>query len=577
MGVETYEKEPSQVQESHNDILSTASNSNAPQNELFETGLSDEEVAKNVTELIGYNPSLESYTGLLHKGAILANDGGKVFEHHAALYTAEEIHALNYELHHSIKSQGRAMFLIAIVASFAAVNFGMDESAVGGAQLQYIKEFNITNSNVQGTVNAAPYLAAGTIGTLSTTILDRFLGRKWIIFISCIFGIAGSLWQAFSHSMGSLLAARLFLGIGMGINSSCAPMFVAETSPAKSRGVFLMLWQTFVAFGVMLGSVFNRAFVDVSGSASWRLMIGSSFVPPIVVAALILFAPESPRYLLANDQPRESLEALIKLRPTELAAARDFFVLYNSLLHAGEINKVPLFQQVKLFFTDKRIRFAFLVSSFVIFMQQYCGVNILVGYTTTILVSSGVDDRTAIAGSIGIGGGCFLATFFSSLCIDRVGRRRMLLYTFPVLAICLFWLGGSLHINNADSRLGSGLTSMYLFVIGFGLGIGPISWTMNAEVYPLHVRALGVTLGMTINWVLDFVLSMSWPKMAASLMHASGGLFFYGAWNLYAFGFTYFFVPETMRLTLEEIDVVFSQGAAHHFVKKTKRLLGLRG
>lgn len=297
----------------------------------------------------------------------------------------------------------------------------------------------------------------------------------------------------------------------------------------------------------MLGSVFNRAFVDVE-YIGWRLMIGASFVAPILTAALVVFIPESPRYLLSIHKDDQALISLIKLRNSELAGSRDFFVLYNSLKRSDEIEMIPITSQISLFFTNGRVKYALLVSAFNMIMQQYCGVN-----TTTILVGSGVDPKTAIAGSIGLGGGCFLATFFSSQCIDRYGRRRMLLSTFPLLSGCLFWLDGSLYISDDNSRLGSGLTAMYMFVIFFGLGIGPISWIYNAEVYPLNVRVLGVAIGMAINWILDFVLSMTWPKMAET-MSPSGGLFFYASFNLFAFFFTYFLIPETKELTSEELD-----------------------
>lgn len=540
---------------------------------IFKAGLSDDEVLGQVEAIVEEHPDLQPYKELLERGAILANDGGSVLEEHKSKYSEEEIALVEYEERHSIKSLSPSLILVALVASFAAVNFGHDESAVGGAQLLYVKEFNITNANVQGTVNAAPYLAAGTIGTILALILDKFMGRKLIVFISCFFGVGGSLWQAFSQSLGSLLAARLFLGVGMGLNSAVVPMLIAESSPSKRRGTFLMLWQTFVAFGVMLGSILNRAFVDLEESKAWRLMIGASFVAPLITGALILFVPESPRYLLTVNKDADALKSLIRLRPSKIAAARDFYVLYLSLKKTNEIEKIPLVDQVKLFFIDKRIRFAFLIAIQHIFMQQYCGVNILVGYTTTILVSAGVDSKTAIAGSIGIGGGCFLATFFSSLLIDRKGRRKMLLYTFPILAACLFWLGGSLKIADDKSRLGSGLTSMYVFVIAFGLGIGPVSWTLNAEVYPLHVRHLGVTFGMGTNWLLDFVLSMSWPKMAQS-MTASGGLYFYGAWNIYAFFFALIFLPETKQLSLEELDTVFAEGTLHFAKSNISHLTG---
>lgn len=540
------------IRDEVDNISDTSSNST-----IFQAGLTDKEISESVDAIIEKNQSLIPHKELIYRGAVLANDGGSVLQEHQHHYTNAEVDQLVFESKHSIRAQSWTMFLVALSACLSAVNFGHDESAVSGAQLDYIKLFHITNANIQGTVNAAPYLAAGTLGIGFAILLDKYIGRKWIIFISCIFGVGGSLWQAFSQSMGSLLAARLFLGVGMGLNSSAVPLLIAEAAPAKSRGAFLMLWQTFVAFGVMLGSVFNRAFVDVE-QIGWRLMIGASFVAPILTAALVVFIPESPRYLLSIHKDEQALISLVKLRNSELAGSRDFFVLYNSLKRSDEIEKIPITSQISLFFNNGRVKYAFLVSAFNMIMQQYCGVNILVGYTTTILVGSGVDPKTAIAGSIGIGGGCFLATFFSSQCIDRFGRRRMLLSTFPLLSGCLFWLGGSLYIFDDTSRLGSGLTAMYMFVIFFGLGIGPISWTYNAEVYPLNVRVLGVAIGMAINWILDFVLSMTWPKMAET-MSPSGGLFFYAAFNLFAFFFTYFLIPETKELTLEELDNVFSQ------------------
>lgn len=262
---------------------------------------------------------------------------------------------------------------------------------------------------------------------------------------------------------------------------------------------------------------------------------------------------------VTSHREKQALQTLIKLRGNDLFGARDFYVLYESLLKENEITKLTLSQQVRSIAHDRGKRFAFLISAFNMFMQQYCGVNVLVGYTSTILVNAGVASETAIAGSIGIGGGCFLATFFSHQCIDRFGRRRMLLATFPFLALCLFWLGGALNIGNDAARLEAGLTSMYLFVIFFGLGIGPVSWTYNAEIYPLSVRSFGVSFGMVINWVLDFVLSMTWPHMA-STMTTSGGIYFYGAWNIYAFFFTYFFIPETKGLNLEDIQNLLAPG-----------------
>lgn len=117
------------------------------------------------------------------------------------------------------------------------------------------------------------------------------IGRKLIIFISCFLGVAGSLIQAFYNGVGVLLFSRLLLGVGMGLNSAVVHIFIAECAPAVSKCAVLMLWKIFIALGVCLGSIFNRIFIEIDGSLSWRLMIGSSVVAPFVIGTLIFFSP----------------------------------------------------------------------------------------------------------------------------------------------------------------------------------------------------------------------------------------------------------------------------------------------
>ncbi|CUS24590.1 LAQU0S17e02498g1_1 [Lachancea quebecensis] len=512
---------------------------------------------------------LEDHRELLTRGALWANNPS-ILETEG--YSDEERIVAQKALERPLSSLSKHMLLAALCTSCAAINFGMDESAIGGAVLQYQKQFDITDPNIQGLTVAAPYLAAACIGSPLTIYLDRYVGRKWIVFLSCFIGFAGSLIQGFSNGLGCLLFARLFLGIGMGLNSSTVPIYTAECSPAISRGAILMLWQTFIALGVCLGSVFNRAFVNISGSLSWRLMIGSSAVAPFVTGILIYFPPESPRWLIAHGKTRESLYSLMKLRSNELSGARDFYILHQSLKFESELeNKLSSWQQFLSLFTNRRNRFALIVSLIGILGQQYGGVNILVSYTTTILTNAGVDPVTAIAGSIGIGGGCFLATFLSTQLIDRFGRRKMLLFTLPMEALCLFWLGGVLNVTDAQSRLGAGLASMYVYVLFYGTGIGPVSFTLVAETSSITVRMAHSATCMFVNWILDFCLSMTWPKMEAS-MTASGGLYFYGAFNIVVWVLTFLCIPETMRFTLEQLDEIFKVGVSAH-VKKTLRRL----
>lgn len=545
------------------DDVSSSSSSSKIQT-VFKTHRPEKEVLGEVEEIVAEH-NLSDYRELITRGALLANNPEIVETEN---YTDLERKAIIRERTHPILSLSRSMILAAICTSFAAINFGMDESAIGGAVLQYQKQFNITNVNVQGLTVASPYLAAAIFGSPLTVFLNKYLGRRWIVFISCFIGFAGSLIQGFANGLPCLLFARLFMGIGMGLNSATVPVYTAECSPAVSRGAILMLWQTFIALGVCLGSVFNRAFVEIEGSLSWRLMIGSSCVAPIITGVLIFFPPESPRWLIANGNTLGSLESLIKLRSTEISGAKDFYILYESLKFESELNvKLTMWEQFISLFKVRRNRFAVVVSLIGILGQQYGGVNILVSYTTTILTNAGIDPVTAIAGSIGIGGGCFLATFISSQLIDRFGRRKMLLYTLPMEAICLFWLGGVLNVTNSTTRLAAGLASMYVYVLFYGIGIGPVSFTLVAETPSISVRMAHSAFCMAVNWILDFCLSMTWPKMNAT-MTTSGGLYFYGAFNIIVWILSYLCIPETKRFTLEQLDEVFKGGLGLFFKKK---------
>lgn len=537
---------------------------------VFNGNKPTEEVLKEVDELV-LKYDLQEYQELLSRGALLANDPDVLLTDN---YSEKERKKIGRELTHPFLSLSRGMIWAALCTSLAAVNFGMDESAVGGAVLGYQKAFNITNPNIQGLTLAAPYLAAGVLTLPLTVLLNKKFGRRFIVLISCFIGVSGSLIQGFSNGLGLILFARLYLGIGMGLCSSTVPIYTAECAPAVSRGAILMLWQTFIALGVCLGSVFNRAFVEIEGNLSWRLMIGSSCVAPFITALVVYIPPESPRWLIGNGFVRESLESLIRLRNTEVSGSRDFYILYESLKYEHKLAaKLSWHQEIKSLFSNIRNRFALWVSFLGILGQQYGGVNILVSYTATILTNAGIDPVTAIAGSIGIGGSCFLATFLSSQLIDRFGRRTMLLLTLPVEGACLFWLGGILNIKEDQARLAAGLAAMYVFVLFYGIGIGPISFTLVAETPSITVRMAHSAFAMSINWLLDFCLTMTWPKMADS-MGTSGGLYFYGAFNFLIWVLAYFTIPETKRFTLEQLDEVFKHGVTHYAKQNTRKLFG---
>lgn len=203
-------------------------------------------------------------------------------------------------------------------------------------------------------------------------------------------------------------------------------------------------------------------------------------------------------------------------------------------------------------------------------------VNIIAYYSTKIFTDAGFSRETALLASFGCGAVNWLGAFPAVLTIDRLGRRYLLLITLPALASCLFWAGSGFAIqnnnNNNDSNLRTSVVvaSIYIFMLLYSPGLGPVPFTYSAEAFPLHIRALGMASATAVTWALNFLISFSWPKMV-EVMTPTGGFYWYAGWNVVGFVFVYFFVPETKGRTLEELDGVFSmrnRDHARYYLKK---------
>lgn len=275
--------------------------------------------------------------------------------------------------------------LVMLCAVGAAVQ-GWDESAVNSAQLYYQDAYGIWiyspsgpkeqpwNLAAQpwkvGLVNSAPYLCC-VFSCWLTYPLNKVFGRRWTIFISCLFSAVFALAQSFAMSWEVMTVLRILMGLGIGPKSATIPIYAAEAAPPNIRGQLVMMWQVWTAFGIMCGYLSGIAFHGVLGddtgtvdpdqgiqsallgvncSLKWRLMIGSPCVAPCIVLLYIFTQPESPRWLIArghgNYQPvddnpernayaqrcyREAFETFLRLRHTKLQAARDMFLVYHQL------------------------------------------------------------------------------------------------------------------------------------------------------------------------------------------------------------------------------------------------------
>lgn len=319
---------------------------------------------------------MEHLSPQLKKGALVAKDP-VAFESVPGI-TEAECTALSDEVLHKWR-QPRALYFTIILCSIGAAVQGWDQTGSNGANLSFPQAFGIPedesvkNQWLVGVVNAAPYLASAGCGCWLSDPCNRFLGRRGTIFISAIFCVLTPIGSAFTQTWPQLFVTRLLLGIGMGLKASTIPIFCAENTPAVIRGGLVMCWQLWTAFGIFLGFCANLAVKD-TGRYSWRLQLGSAFIPAVPLVIGVYFCPESPRWYIRRGEMEKAYQSLCRLRNTPLQAARDLYYIYAQIKIEqsviGESNYVTRFIEL---FTIPRVRRATLASFTVMLAQQMCG------------------------------------------------------------------------------------------------------------------------------------------------------------------------------------------------------------
>jgi sugar porter (SP) family MFS transporter len=402
---------------------------------------------------------------------------------------------------------------------------------------------------ITGLVVGAPYLACAVLGSWLTEPLNKYLARRGTIFVSCLIAAVASIWEGLANSWVNLFLARFVLGLGIGSKSSTVPVYAAECSPAPIRGALVMMWQMWTAFGIMLGNIMGVAFMGLSDNLSWRLMLGSTVVLPLLVCAQVFFCPESPRWLIQQNKVQKAFRSFQTLRQTDLQAARDLYYAYVNVELERKINKGKNFFTMLLeLFTIPRNRRAALASWIVMFMQQFCGVNVIAYYSTTIFTNAGYSIQAALLASMGTGILNWVFALPAFFTIDTWGRRNLLLFTFPWLAVTLLWSGFSFWIdpqdNTSQTRLAMVTTGMYLFMVFYSPGEGPVPFTYSAEAFPLHVREVGMSFATATTWCFKFILSFTWPLLLTTFK-AQGAFGWYAAWCVVGWFLVLLFVPET--------------------------------
>ncbi|KAI9371160.1 hypothetical protein BJX61DRAFT_43648 [Aspergillus egyptiacus] len=507
---------------------------------------------------------MSEHADLFGRAALVARDSSMDGFHQIPELLDDEREALQYEKDHKWHGPFMLWYSIGLCAIGAATQ-GWDQTGSNGANLTFHEALGIDGEGrdewIVGLINSIIFLTAGLVGAFMVDPLNHWFGRRGEIFITALCLTATPIASGFAKTWQDLFAARFVMGIGIGAKNATVPIFSSELAPARTRGALVMFWQLWVTAGIFLGFAANLVVKD-TGDISWRLQLGSAFIPSLVLAIGVFFCPESPRWLMKHGRYAEGFKSMSRIRAHPIMAARDYY--YSYVIYQEEIKEARgagYFRRMWDCFAIPRIRRANYGASTVMIAQQMCGINIISFYSSSIFTDVGYTDEEALYASLGYGAIQVLATIPTLFLIDTKGRRTLCLITFPLM--CIFLLAGGLSllkpegVGSRGEHIGPVVLFVYLFTICYSLGEGPVAFQYSSEVFPTIQREQGMAWAVCINNTFAGVLGLTFPRMQ-TVMTPTGAFGFYAGLNLVAWFMIFCFVRETKQLTLEELDQVFS-------------------
>ena len=369
---------------------------------------------------------------------------------------------------------------------------------------------------------------------------DHYGRKKTLIWIGVLYFVS-AVWSGLATGFISFFFARFIGGLGVGISTVAAPLFISEIAPPRYRGRLAGMFQFNIVFGILTAFISNACLVGI-GEQAWRWMLGVEAVPAFIYTVMCLGLPESPRWLLSRQGDRSGGVAVLKLiipeaSMAEIEAKADMMAITNR-----DADRVQGFWRTGM---RKPILIAFLVA----FFNQLSGINAILYFAPRIFELTGLEQEAALLQSIGIGVTNLIFTFIGLWLIDHLGRRTLLfigsLGYIASLGGCS-WAFFNEHFAIVPFCI-------FAFIASHAIGQGAVIWVLIAEIFPDRFRAAGQSFGSFTHWIFAALLTTFFPKMVTAF--PAGYVFlFFCLMMVIQLVWVIFGVPETKGRSLEEIQ-----------------------
>jgi len=388
-------------------------------------------------------------------------------------------------------------------------------------------------------------MASALYGTVVGSLLggwpaDRFGRKATLLWIGVLY-FTGAVGSGLAPNVAIFIIARVIGGLGIGISTVVAPMYISEIAPPKHRGRLAGMFQFNIVFGILIAFVSNALLAGI-GENAWRWMLGVAAFPSLLYAVFCFGLPESPRWLLSRKGDREAgLQVLQRIEPdiskAEIAAEADAIIAASSE------------QASSGYFWTRCLRKPILLAILIAFFNQMSGINAILYFAPRIFELTGLAAKAALLQSIGIGVTNLVFTFVGLWLIDRLGRRTLLYigsFGYITSLGLVAWAFFTDHFSIVP-------VCIFAFIAAHAIGQGAVIWVLISEIFPNRHRAEGQTLGSFTHWIFAALLTTFFPKMVTAFPPGYVFSFFSGMMVLQLI-WVKTTVPETKGVPLEQIQ-----------------------
>ncbi|CAI6093669.1 hypothetical protein V2G26_017233 [Clonostachys chloroleuca] len=480
-------------------------------------------------------------------------------------------------------------------ASFGGIFFGYDSGYINGVNgslffIRQVEGAGATALSDPHTSLITSILSCGTFfGALIAGDLADRIGRKWTVIMGCVIYCIGVVIQMITgagNALAAIVAGRLIAGFGVGFESAIVILYMSEICPRKVRGSLVAGYQFCVTIGLLLAACIVYGTQDLNSTASYRIPIALQFPWALILGGGLLFLPDSPRYYVKKGRIEDAIDALSRVRgqpkDSSYVQAEISEIVANEEYERALIPDTTFWGswfscfRGSLWDAKSNLRRTILGTSLQM-MQQWTGINFIFYYSTPFLKSTGAIENSFLMSLIFTLVNVF-STPISFWTVERFGRRTILILGAVGMVICQFIVAivgitvgfNKTHPDPLDSTksiadnigaVNAQVAFIAIFIFFFASTWGPGAWIVIGEIFPIPIRSRGVGLSTASNWLWNTIISVITPYMVGETKGnmKSSVFFVWGGLCLCALVYSYFLIPETKGLTLEQVDKMMEE------------------